>query len=146
VLAAAGIDPVSEAEERERRGDILQIGEVPGRPRSGGSTWQSLQRRTGTVESDYLNGEIVSLGREYDVATPANELIPAGGRAARPYGPSAPDGADASTAGPPHPRCGLSERWALATSVDRIDDEPITLSTEVIHNARRVGGARTRDP
>jgi 2-dehydropantoate 2-reductase len=74
-LAAAGIDPISEAEDRERRGDILQVGEVPGRARSGGSTWQSLQRRTGTIETDYLNGEIVLLGREHDVATPANELI-----------------------------------------------------------------------
>jgi 2-dehydropantoate 2-reductase len=74
-LAAAGIDPITEVEDRERRGDILQISEVPGRPRSGGSTWQSLQRRTGTIETDYLNGEIVWLGREYDVATPANELI-----------------------------------------------------------------------
>ena len=32
VLTAAGIDPISEADDRERRGDILQIGDVPGRP------------------------------------------------------------------------------------------------------------------
>ena len=74
-LAAAGIEPVSEEEDRARRGEILQIREVPGRPRSGGSTWQSLQRRTGSIETDYLNGEIVRLGRQYGVATPANELI-----------------------------------------------------------------------
>ena len=72
---AAGIDPISEAEDRERRGDILQIGDVPGRPRSGGSSWQSLERGTGAIETDYLNGEIVWLGRQYDVDTPANELI-----------------------------------------------------------------------
>ena len=30
VLTAAGIDPISEADDRERRGDILQIGDVPG--------------------------------------------------------------------------------------------------------------------
>jgi 2-dehydropantoate 2-reductase len=75
VLAAAGIDPVSEEEDRERRGDILQIGEVPGRPRSGGSTWQSLERGTGAIETDYLNGEIVWLGRQHGIETPANELI-----------------------------------------------------------------------
>lgn len=74
-LAAAGIKPVSEAEEAERRGDILQIEEIPGRSRGGGSSWQSLERRTGVIETDYLNGEIVWLGRQYGVATPANELI-----------------------------------------------------------------------
>jgi 2-dehydropantoate 2-reductase len=75
VLSAAGIDPITEEEDRERRGDILQIGDVPGRPRSGGSSWQSLERGTGAIETDYLNGEIVWLGRQYDVDTPANELI-----------------------------------------------------------------------
>jgi 2-dehydropantoate 2-reductase len=74
-LAAADIEPVSGVEDAERRGDILQGKEIPGRPRSGGSSWQSLERRTGAIETDYLNGEIVLLGRRYDVATPANELI-----------------------------------------------------------------------
>ena len=31
--------------------------------------------RAGTVETDYLNGEIVELGRRYDVATPVNALL-----------------------------------------------------------------------
>ncbi len=75
VLAAAGIDPVTEQEDRERRGDILRIGDVPGHPRSGGSSWQSLQRRTRSIETDFLNGEIVWLGRLYGVPTPANEVI-----------------------------------------------------------------------
>jgi len=74
-LAAAGIEPVSEATDTERRGDILRGRQRPGRPRSGGSSWQSLERRTGSIETDYLNGEIVWLGRRYGVATPANELI-----------------------------------------------------------------------
>jgi 2-dehydropantoate 2-reductase len=43
--------------------------------RSGSSTWQSLQRRTGAVESDYLNGEIVLLGRLHGVPTPVNALL-----------------------------------------------------------------------
>jgi 2-dehydropantoate 2-reductase len=74
-LAAAGIHPVTEEEDRQRRGDILQIGPVPGRPRSGGSSWQSLERRTGAIETDFLNGEIVMLGRLFGVETPANELV-----------------------------------------------------------------------
>jgi 2-dehydropantoate 2-reductase len=75
VLAAAGIPVVSEAEDAARRGDILQTREVAGRPRGGGSTWQSLYRGAGSVESDYLNGEIVLLGRLHGVATPANALL-----------------------------------------------------------------------
>jgi len=43
--------------------------------RSGNSTTQSLVRATGTSEVDYLNGEIVFLGRLHGVATPANEAF-----------------------------------------------------------------------
>ncbi len=45
------------------------------RERGGGSTWQSLRRGAGAVESDYLNGEIALLGRLHDVATPVNDLL-----------------------------------------------------------------------
>lgn len=44
-------------------------------PRMGGSTWQSLRRATGSIETDYLNGEIVLLGRLHSIPTPANELV-----------------------------------------------------------------------
>jgi 2-dehydropantoate 2-reductase len=43
--------------------------------RSGSSTWQSLQRRTGAVESDYLNGEIVLRGPLHGVPTPVNAVL-----------------------------------------------------------------------
>lgn len=69
VLRAAGIPFASAAEDAERRGDILQLR----LQRDGGSSWQSLARGTGTVEADYLNGEIVLLGRLHGVPTPANE-------------------------------------------------------------------------
>jgi len=75
VLSAAGCEVATEDEDRVRRGDLLQRGEIAGRARPGGSTWQSLQRATGTIETDYLNGEIVLLGRMHGVATPANELM-----------------------------------------------------------------------
>jgi 2-dehydropantoate 2-reductase len=48
---------------------------IGGRDRLGGSSYQSLRRRTGTIEADYLNGEIVLLGREHGVPTPVNELL-----------------------------------------------------------------------
>ena len=54
---------------------LLQRGEIAGQTRPGGSSWQSLQRGTGDIETDYLNGEIVLLGRMHGVPTPANELL-----------------------------------------------------------------------
>jgi 2-dehydropantoate 2-reductase len=74
-LAAAGIDAATEHEFRERRGDLLAIRPIEGAPRSGSSSWQSLARGTGSIESDYLNGEVVLLGRLHGVATPANALL-----------------------------------------------------------------------
>lgn len=71
VLAAAGIDPVTEAEDVERRADHLQIRGISGETRAGGSTWQSLARGSG-VETDFLNGEIALLGRLHGVPTPSN--------------------------------------------------------------------------
>ena len=41
----------------------------------GGSSWQSLARRPGSIESDYLNGEIVLLGRLHGVPTPVNTVL-----------------------------------------------------------------------
>jgi 2-dehydropantoate 2-reductase len=74
VFAAAEIDPVSEAEDRERRGAHLRLEPVAGATRGGGSTWQSLARGSG-VETDYLNGEVALLGRLHGVPTPANARI-----------------------------------------------------------------------
>lgn len=74
VLAAAGIDHVSEADDRARRGNILRIVPIDDRPRPGASTWQSLARGN-PVEVDFLNGEIVLLGRLHGVPTPVNEVL-----------------------------------------------------------------------
>ena len=76
-LRAAGIEFVSEEEDAERRAGLLKIQPVAGQLRQGGSSWQSLERKAGSIESDYLNGEIVLLGRIHGVATPANELLQA---------------------------------------------------------------------
>jgi 2-dehydropantoate 2-reductase len=72
---AADIEPVTVEEDRARRADHLKIQPVGEQPRAGGSTWQSLQRGTGAVETDYLNGEIALLGRLHDVPAPANALL-----------------------------------------------------------------------
>jgi 2-dehydropantoate 2-reductase len=72
---AAGIDCATADEVRARRGDLIQLAPVAGRSRSGGSSWQSLARGTGDIEADYLNGEIVLLGRLHGVPTPANCVL-----------------------------------------------------------------------
>jgi 2-dehydropantoate 2-reductase len=74
-LDAAGFDYSSAAEVADVRRDSVRIEPVNGSARTGGSSWQSLTRRTGTIEADFLNGEIVLLGREFDVPTPVNEAL-----------------------------------------------------------------------
>lgn len=74
-LAAAGIALVSTREERERRGDLISLRIVGGRTRRGGSSWQSLERRTRSIETEFLNGEIVTLGRQFGVPTPVNAML-----------------------------------------------------------------------
>ena len=72
VLDAAGVEYASSEEDRARRGDILQW--TPS-PDSGGSTWQSVARRSPTIETDHLTGEIVRLGERVGVPTPANSVL-----------------------------------------------------------------------
>jgi 2-dehydropantoate 2-reductase len=75
VLDAAGIAFVDHEEDSARRGDILQFEPGGGRLRPGSSSWQSLARGAGSIEADYLNGEIVWLGRQVGVPTPINETL-----------------------------------------------------------------------
>jgi 2-dehydropantoate 2-reductase len=74
-LHAAGIEFASLEEDRDRRGDLVRVLPVHGATRGGGSSWQSLARGLGTIEADYLNGEIVLLGRLHGVPTPVNERL-----------------------------------------------------------------------
>ncbi len=71
---AAGIDYASDEEDRERRGELMRMRPIDGHRHRGGSSWQSLARSRGSVEADYLNGEIVLLGRLHGVPTPVNAL------------------------------------------------------------------------
>ncbi|HEU5420442.1 MAG TPA: 2-dehydropantoate 2-reductase N-terminal domain-containing protein [Streptosporangiaceae bacterium] len=74
VLEAAGIGYATAAEIDEMRADQVRIEPVNG-TRRGGSSWQSLTRGTGSIEADYLNGEVVMIGRVSGIPTPANELL-----------------------------------------------------------------------
>jgi 2-dehydropantoate 2-reductase len=48
---------------------------IEGVTKPGSSSWQSLARGTGSLETDYLNGEFVLLGRLHGVPTPVNEAL-----------------------------------------------------------------------
>jgi 2-dehydropantoate 2-reductase len=75
VLAAAGIDVASSEEDRERRGDFLQLAPTSSGEWQGGSSWQSLARQAGSIEAEYLNGEIVLFGALHRIPTPVNALL-----------------------------------------------------------------------
>lgn len=75
VLSAAGQRWVDVGVNDPRRRKHMCVGEVPGVEPFGSSTRQSLERGTGSVETDWLNGEIVLLGRLHGVATPANAAM-----------------------------------------------------------------------
>jgi 2-dehydropantoate 2-reductase len=73
---AAGITEWLDIGSNEaRRAGVLENGTVEGVARAGGSSTQSLKRGAGSIETDYLNGEIVLLGRLYGVPTPLNTAL-----------------------------------------------------------------------
>ncbi|MGP0032192.1 MAG: ketopantoate reductase family protein [Acidimicrobiales bacterium] len=74
-LAAAGIEVATREEDRDRRDDHLRMRATSSGEWTGGSSWQSLARSTGSIEAEYLNGEIVLLGALHGVATPVNSLL-----------------------------------------------------------------------
>jgi 2-dehydropantoate 2-reductase len=83
VLDAVGIRYVSEAEETAARAAGFTMKPVPGVSESvGGSTWQSLQRGTGNIETDYLNGEIVMIAHQAGLEAPINQRLAILGRRA----------------------------------------------------------------
>lgn len=73
---AAGIHCATAEQVRAGR-TAIRGGQVPGRKRHGGSSLQSVLRGTGDIEVDYLNGEIVFLGRLHGVPTPVNAAVQA---------------------------------------------------------------------
>ncbi|RYG96261.1 MAG: ketopantoate reductase family protein, partial [Alphaproteobacteria bacterium] len=82
VYRQAGItwNPVGQGASDPRREELMQMQPVAGAMRFGGSSTQSLQRGTPAIETDYLNGEIVLLGRLHGVPTPVNAALVALGQ------------------------------------------------------------------
>jgi 2-dehydropantoate 2-reductase len=74
VLDAAGIDYASSEEFAERA--RMQRGAIEGFDRTaGGSTWQSLTRAAGSIETDFLNGEILLLSVLHGIEAPINRAM-----------------------------------------------------------------------
>ena len=75
VWERAGITYEPEKEFRERVLAQAQDLKLPGGVAYGGSTWQSLARRSGTVETDYLEGEVVREAKRVGTEAPLNDLL-----------------------------------------------------------------------
>jgi 2-dehydropantoate 2-reductase len=73
--AATGIGYASPEEIARRVDGHEELQPVAGVAHKGGSSWQSLARATGDIETAYLNGEIVLLGRLHGIPTPVNRAL-----------------------------------------------------------------------
>jgi 2-dehydropantoate 2-reductase len=83
ILRYAGIEFVSFEMSTAARVDGPTIRPVPGwNAGPSNSTWQSLSRGTGNVETDFLNGEIVRLAHRLGIAAPLNAAVARAARAA----------------------------------------------------------------
>lgn len=72
ILAAAGIAYTGDEQAQAGWQDYVSK-PVPGEPEAlGGSSWQSLIRGTGSIETDYLNGEIALIARRIGRTAPVN--------------------------------------------------------------------------
>ena len=91
VLAQAEIEFVSFETSTAARADGPTIRAVPGwNTGASNSTWQSLSRNTGNVETDFFNGEIVRLAHRHGIAAPLNAALARAARTAvrNGFGPS----------------------------------------------------------
>jgi 2-dehydropantoate 2-reductase len=75
VFEAAGIAWNDLGEADPRRNELMRSAPVPGASRSGSSSTQSLARGAGSIETDYLNGEIALIGRLHGIPVPANSFF-----------------------------------------------------------------------
>ncbi|BBX47308.1 2-dehydropantoate 2-reductase N-terminal domain-containing protein [Mycobacterium cookii] len=81
VLRCTGIEFVSFEISNAARADGPTPRSVPGHDTgASNSTWQSLARNTGNVETDFFNGEIVRIAHRHGIAAPLNTAL---ARAAR---------------------------------------------------------------
>jgi 2-dehydropantoate 2-reductase len=83
VLRHAEIEFVSFETSTAARADGPTPRPVPGsNTGASNSTWQSLSRNTGNVETDFFNGEIVRIAHRHGIAAPINAALARAARAA----------------------------------------------------------------
>ncbi len=83
VLRRAGIAFISFEVSAAARADGPKMRPVPGWGRGpSNSTWQSLSRNTGNLETDFLNGEIVRIAHRNGITAPLNAALARAARAA----------------------------------------------------------------
>jgi 2-dehydropantoate 2-reductase len=76
VLRCAGIEFISFETSTAARVDGPTPRPVPGsNTGASNSTWQSLSRNTGNVETDYFNGEIVRIAHQHGISAPLNAAL-----------------------------------------------------------------------
>jgi 2-dehydropantoate 2-reductase len=73
--AAHGVDAAAGENLIVERHANITYSSPQGTTRWGGSSWQSLERGAGDIETDYLNGEIVLWARLAGLPAPANALL-----------------------------------------------------------------------
>ena len=79
VWTAAGIEfeSTDDLYKRFRESTNIKLWDAPelkGK-KYGGSGWQTLARRAGSSETSKLNGDVVDLGKELGISTPANQAL-----------------------------------------------------------------------
>lgn len=75
VFAETGVEWKEIDRNEPRRKGLMAMGTVEGAQRAGSSSTQSLKRGAGSIETDYLNGEIVLMGRMHGVPVPLNTAL-----------------------------------------------------------------------
>ncbi|GGG79269.1 2-dehydropantoate 2-reductase [Salipiger pallidus] len=75
VFRAAGVTWEDMGLENAQRKQFMEITDIEGVPRAGSSTRQSLSRGAGSVETDYLNGEVALLARLHGLKAPLNAAL-----------------------------------------------------------------------
>jgi 2-dehydropantoate 2-reductase len=74
-MRAQGVDIERAEAFAHERGALVAYEPIEGVQRVGSSSFQSVLRGTGNVETEYLNGEIVAMGRRLGIPTPVNRLL-----------------------------------------------------------------------
>ena len=73
--APQGVPPIEATIERLRNGGFACEYDLPAERRTYPSTWQDLRLRRQATEVDFLNGEIVRLGKNLGIPTPLNSIL-----------------------------------------------------------------------